>query len=82
MISYEERLRIKQEGQRLALFEAIRVRIGKARGLFDDMILSGMADLGERIDLATDLIDEIKDLKRDLNALSKPKGETNAEANS
>jgi hypothetical protein len=78
MISYEERSRIKQKGQRMALIEAISIRIGKARSEFDGMIQSGMADLGERIDIAMDLIDEIRDLKRDLDALPKPKEEENA----
>jgi len=75
MISYEERSRIKQAGQRVALIEAISIRIGKARGEFDGMIQSGVVDLGGRLDIAMDLIDEIKDLKRDLDALPKPKEE-------
>jgi hypothetical protein len=80
MISYEERSRIKQAGQRLALVEAISIRIGKARSEFDGMIQSRMVNLQERLDIAMDLIDEIKDLKRDLDALPKPKEEDNETA--
>jgi hypothetical protein len=72
MISYEERQNIRQAGQRLALTEAITIRIGKAGSEFEWMARNGMADLDERLDIAIDLIDEIKDLKRDLDALPKP----------
>ena len=73
MISYVERTRIKDEGARLSLEAAITMRAAKARAEFNIMACGKDAELSKRISIIEDLIDEIKDLKRDLDALPKPK---------